>query len=107
MRDRLDLSRGTATCPVASLLLTVSAPSSSAAEAAARRERFPDASLEDMEGFGVAVACALARVPLTIVRGVSNVAGDPAHERWRIREALAAARAAAIEFLGGADAVAR
>lgn len=94
--------------PPAALLLTVCAPSGSAQDAAARRERFPDASLEDMEGFGVALACALARIPLAIVRGVSNVAGDPDREHWRIRAALAAARAEATRILeGGAGGAAR
>ena len=60
-----------------------------------RRARFRDALAEDMEGFAVAFACALAGVPVSIVRGISNVVGDrdPAH--WRIPAALAArARAA-------------
>jgi len=85
--------------PRAALLLTVCAPSSTAQEASARRARFPDALLEDMEGFGVACACALAGVPLAIVRGVSNVAGDRQRDRWRIREALAAARGEALGIL--------
>ena len=102
--DRIELASAGTAGRSAKLLLTVSVPSRSAQEAAARRERFPDAALEDMEGFGVAVACALARVPLAIVRGVSNVAGDRARERWRIRDALEAARAAAIELLDGREA---
>jgi futalosine hydrolase len=83
----------------AALLLTVMAPSSTPGEAAGRRERFPDAALEDMEGFGVALACTLARVPLAIVRGVSNVAGDRDRGRWKVRGALAAARAVAAGIL--------
>jgi len=102
--ERIDLPRSPGSGrpgAVARLLVTVCAASRSSAQAAARRERFPDASLEDMEGFGVALACALAEVPLAIVRGVSNVAGDASRERWRIRDALAAARAEAIEILEG------
>jgi futalosine hydrolase len=73
-------------------LVTVLAPSSSPAEAADRRRRHPGAIAEDMEGYGVALACAIARVPLAIVRGISNEAGDRDTRGWRIREALAAAR---------------
>jgi futalosine hydrolase len=41
-----------------------------------------------MEGFGVAVACRLANVPLTIVRGISNRAGDRDHSKWNIAGSL-------------------
>ncbi|EMI51977.1 phosphorylase family protein [Rhodopirellula sallentina] len=43
---------------------------------------------EDMEGFGVALACSIATVPLSIVRGISNIAGDRNHASWRIDEAI-------------------
>ena len=79
----------------ATALVTVLSPSSSRAEAAERRLRHAGAVAEDMEGYGVAVACAIARVPLAIVRGISNEAGDRDHGRWRIREALASARSLA------------
>jgi futalosine hydrolase len=49
-------------------LLTVCAASASPVELAERRERYPDALAEDMEAFGVALACRLARVPLVVVR---------------------------------------
>ena len=64
-----------------------------------RRERFPDAVAEDMEGFAVAVACTLAGVPLRVVRGISNLVGDRDPKHWRIPAALAAARLAALELL--------
>lgn len=73
-------------------LVTVLAPSSSPVEASERSRRHAGAIAEDMEGYGVAVACAIARVPLAIVRGISNVAGDREKSRWRIRDALLAAR---------------
>jgi len=73
-------------------LVTVLAPSSSPAVAAERRRRHPGAVAEDMEGYGVALACAIAGVPLAIVRGISNAAGERDTRGWRIREALAAAR---------------
>ncbi|MEO2094659.1 MAG: futalosine hydrolase [bacterium] len=79
------------------LLLTSCAATANEAVLARRRAAFDGDSkqgpfCEDMEGFGVALACALACVPLRIVRGVSNEVGDrdPAH--WRIPAALDAAR---------------
>lgn len=86
----------------AGLLLTVAAASDSSAMARARRARFPAAVAEDMEGFGVAVACALERVPLTIVRGLSNAVGERDVRAWRIEPALAAARALALPLLARA-----
>jgi len=81
------------------LLLTTCAASADLGQAALRRERFPDAVAEDMEGFAVATACAMAGVPLRIVRGISNEVGDRAPEHWRIPAALAAARRVALEIL--------
>ena len=72
-------------------LLTVCAAATSADDVAMRRAAFPDAVAEDMEGFGVAMACALANIPLRIVRGISNKAGDRDKSRWKIPEALCAA----------------
>jgi futalosine hydrolase len=103
IHDRVELvpimtARGTAR--PAPLLLTTCAASASREHAARRREHFPDAAAEDMEGFGVALACALGSVPLTIVRGISNAVGDrdPAH--WRIPAALSAAREFTLALLG-------
>ncbi len=81
------------------LLLSTCAASASASQAAVRRERFPEALAEDMEGFAVALACSLAGVPCQIVRGISNVVGDREPAHWRIPAALAAARLCAIEVL--------
>jgi futalosine hydrolase len=94
--DRLELAAG---ARAAGLLLTTCAASADAAQAAVRRERFPDAVAEDMEGFAVATACALAAVPLRIVRGISNVVGQRDPESWRIPAALSAARRRALELL--------
>lgn len=94
IEDRLDLpapsSPSLAPSRPTTTLLTVTTPSQSASEADRRRERF-DAQLEDMEGFAVALACRLAGKPLTIVRGISNRAGDRDHRNWRIDDALASA----------------
>lgn len=75
------------------LLLTACAASADTAHANARRTRFPTALAEDMEGFGVAAACALARVPLRIIRGISNAVGDRAVANWCIPAAMHAVRA--------------
>ena len=82
-------------------LLSVTAASANPQEAGIRRARFPDAVAEDMEGFGVAVACRLAGVPLEIIRGISNAAGDREKERWQIETALEAAGELALRAVSG------
>jgi futalosine hydrolase len=86
VHDRLPLEGGEA-----GLLLTVCSAAGDAAQAERRRARFPDARAEDMEAFGVAFACHLARVPLTVIRGISNEAGNRNKDDWRLAEALASA----------------
>ena len=81
------------------LLLTVCAASAGVEDVATRRGLFPDAAAEDMEGFAVALACRLAGVPLSIVRGISNTAGDRDPARWLVPEAVAAAAALAARIL--------
>lgn len=106
IHDRIVLARSHERDPVrlrdparTALLLSTCAASASAAQAAVRRERFPEALAEDMEGFAVAFACALAGVPCQIVRGISNVVGDREPAHWRIPAALAAARLCALDVL--------
>ena len=74
------------------LLVTGCAASATPAEAERRRARFPGAAAEDMEGFGVGLACALHGVPLTVLRGISNRVGERAPGSWRIAEAMEAVR---------------
>lgn len=81
-------------------LLTTCSASDSPEHAALRRKRHPNAAAEDMEGFAVAMACALNEVPLRIVRGISNAVGDRDPANWRIPLALGAARELALEILG-------
>jgi futalosine hydrolase len=71
-------------------LLSVCAASADRAHADRRRERYADMAAEDMEGFGVAAACELAGIPLRVIRGISNRAGDRNASGWRIESALAA-----------------
>ena len=102
--DVIALARPATTAPgEGGLLLTTCAASDGPRQAARRRQRHPAALAEDMEGFGVALACALAGVPLAIVRGVSNAVGERDPARWRIPAALAAARELALELLGARE----
>lgn len=80
-------------------LLTTCSASDSPEHAAVRRKRHPNAAAEDMEGFAVAMACALSEIPLRIVRGISNEVGDREPANWRIPLALGAARELALEIL--------
>ncbi len=80
-------------------LLSVCAASQSESEADARADRFPDAVAEDMEAFGVAMACQMHSVPLEVVRGISNDVGDRDHSRWQIDKALQAASELVIRLL--------
>lgn len=85
--DELPLRAG----PDAPLALTVLAASGDRSAAAGLAAREAPALLEDMEGFGVALAAADAAVDLHLVRGASNVAGDRDSARWRVRDALGSA----------------
>lgn len=85
--------------PSANKLLTCCSASANAAEADGRRQLFPDAVAEDMEGFAVAMSCVLAGVPLQIVRGISNEVGDRRLKNWHVDEALEAAAALATRLM--------
>jgi len=87
----------------AGLLVTTPVAAAHSAEAARRRARYGNPLAEDMEGFGVAAACHLADVPLTIVRGASNTVGDRDKARWRVRPALEAAAALAAELVTASE----
>jgi futalosine hydrolase len=89
IEDRLALAPH-AELPDAGLLLTVCAASASAAQARRRSERFDGVAAEDMEGFAVALACAQAGVACSIVRAISNAAGDRDHGKWSVAAALSA-----------------
>ena len=84
------------------LLLSACAAAASPGDVAVRTKLVPAAAAEDMEGFAVALACRLAGVPLEIVRGISNTAGDRDHARWQIPLALAAAADLTRRLLEGA-----
>jgi futalosine hydrolase len=69
-------------------LLSVCAASADSNHASLRRQVYCNAVAEDMEGFGVAMACQLMHVPLRIVRGISNVAGNRDFKTWQVELAL-------------------
>jgi len=82
-----------------SMLLTVCAASGSTEDVALRLNKFPHAVAEDMEAFSVALACRMARIPLTVIRGISNMAGDRDKTNWNVAAALeAAAELAALRI---------
>lgn len=83
----------------ADLLLTVCAAAASAEDVRLRRHAFPAATAEDMEGFAVAFACRLRGVPVDIVRGISNTAGDRDKSHWQVAAALEAAGRLALQSL--------
>jgi len=68
-------------------LLTVCTAASDRAEADDRYHRYA-VDAEDMEAFAVAAACRLQNVPLRVVRGISNIAGDRDHSQWKIADAM-------------------
>jgi futalosine hydrolase len=81
------------------LLLTVCAAAASAEDVRLRKQTFPAAAAEDMEGFAVAFACRLRGVPVGIIRGISNTAGDRDPSRWQVAAALEAAGRLALQVL--------
>ncbi|MEI8367986.1 MAG: futalosine hydrolase [Planctomycetia bacterium] len=83
------------------LLLTVTAAAAGPEDVALRKTLFPEASAEEMEGFAVALACRLFRIPCTIIRGISNTAGDRDKAHWQIEAPLAAAADLVLRILGG------
>lgn len=84
----------------AGLLLSACAASAGGDDVQSRLRLWPEAVAEDMEGFAVAAACRLAGIPLDIVRGISNTAGDRDHSRWQIEAACRAAANLAATLLG-------
>jgi futalosine hydrolase len=84
----------------AGLLLSACSASAGEGDVRSRLRLHPEAAAEDMEGFAVAAACRLAGVPLDIVRGISNTAGDRDTSGWRIEAACRAAAELAAMLLG-------
>lgn len=79
-------------------VLTVSAAAGDPHVVRDRRSRFPDAVCEEMEGFAVAQAATRMGRRVSIVRGISNAAGDRDKSRWEIDAALQAASEIVLRF---------
>ncbi|MFG0265748.1 MAG: futalosine hydrolase [Rhodopirellula sp. JB055] len=96
--DQLNLvspAQGNRPSSPAKTLVSVCAASSDAAMAIRRRRLggSPPADAviaEDMEAFGVALACQMSSTPCMVVRGISNIAGDRDHSKWQIDLAIQA-----------------
>jgi futalosine hydrolase len=80
-------------------LLTCCAAAATEQEVQLRVNKYPNAIAEDMEGFSVAAACRFADVPIRIVRGISNLAGDRNKANWRAHDAMAAVEKWILEEL--------
>jgi len=77
VNDRIELdSMSSEGCLSGGVLVSCCAASSNFEDAQLRKQRFPDAVAEDMEGFGVAMACQLSATPLRVLRGISNQVGN-------------------------------
>lgn len=79
--------------------LSVMSASSCPEEAEERRLAYPDAMLEDMETYSIALACHTAGVPLIAIRGISNVAGDRDFANWNSKAAMQAASDVLLDYL--------
>ncbi|MFC4101800.1 futalosine hydrolase [Paenibacillus xanthanilyticus] len=75
-------------------ILTVSTVTGTANTAEALSARIPGAAAEAMEGYGVAAAAKLMKVPVMEIRGISNAVGPRDRDAWRIKDALQALEAA-------------
>ena len=105
--DRLELALASNVAAAHGEILSVTAAPASPGEAARRRSAHPAALAEDMESFAVALAARLRGVPLTVVRGMSNVAGERDKVSWRMPDAIDAVRRLLAVILTDAPAGAR
>lgn len=84
-------------------LLSTTAASASVQEVTQKLGKFPDCQAEDMEAFSVARACQSLNVPLRVVRGISNRAGDRERQRWKVADAMRSAVALVCQQIEEAD----
>lgn len=87
-----ELSRRTGA--VTGAVLSVSTVTGSRQRADQLLASHPDAVAEAMEGVGVCLAAARARVPFAELRAIANPVGPRHRESWRVSDALAALSAA-------------
>lgn len=85
-------------------LLTCAAASRTPSDVRCRTSLIPDAVAEDMEGFGMAMACELSDLTQRfIIRGISNRAGERNKKNWRIDEAIRSACQMAHQLIATCD----
>ncbi len=102
-RTLLDLDDPGLAFGVPVVIGSVAAASVSTSQATTWRRRHPDTVVEEMEGFSVALAARQAGVPVSIVRGISNHAGDRDMANWKLVDAFDALNRAVIELLKSAN----
>ncbi|WP_044640665.1 futalosine hydrolase [Risungbinella massiliensis] len=69
-------------------ILTLSTVTGTKETAEALAKRFPGASAEAMEGFGIASAAKAKEIPVIEIRAISNQVGPRDRSAWRIGDAL-------------------
>ena len=92
---RLNTENAEASVP----LLTCCSASANEHDVQLRLKKYRNAVAEDMEGFSVAAACFFAGIPLRIVRGISNRAGDRNKDTWQFHEAMSAVEKSILKVL--------
>lgn len=75
-------------------ILTVSTVTGTESTELELRKREPHATAEAMEGFGVAMAAKMFKIPVMEIRAISNMVGIRDKTSWRIDEALKSLTAA-------------
>jgi futalosine hydrolase len=80
-------------------LISCTSASASPFEAEQKLLKFRKGIAEDMEGYAVALACSTFNIPVRIVRGISNRAGDRDHQHWEVKQAMIAAELLANSIL--------
>lgn len=81
------------------VLGSVASASDSVSQGVTWRRRHPDALVEEMEGYAVALACRHAGVPVSVVRAISNVAGDRDLSNWQLTPAFDALNRALVALM--------
>ncbi len=69
-------------------LLTVCQAAGDQEQIRMRINRCPAAVAEDMESFAVAMSCSLMQIPIRVVRGISNLAGERDKSKWQVLPAM-------------------
>lgn len=98
--DQLPLWTPAGTSDASGGIVSVAAASANDTQAQRHCCAFENVAAEDMESYSVAFACRQADIPLTVVRGISNVAGDRNPAAWDFKGAMKAAQDVLLEILG-------